>query len=365
MKGKFNKPTVLVAPLDWGLGHATRCIVLIKSLKSCGYKVIIGSSGPQKTLLQNEFPEIDILDLKGYQVTYARIKWLLPVKLLFQLPRIYKTIRYEYRWLDSIIDQYEIDLVISDNRFGLHSTKVPCIFITHQLVIKTPFSWLEFLLQKVNYSQINQFNRCWVPDAEGEVNLAGKLSHPKNFPSIPVYYMGLLSRFDGDSKKSVKQYDFCIVLSGPEPQRTILEEKIINEPFLADKKVLLVRGKPNKDHPLKIKTNVVVKNHLSGAELQEVFLKSEYIISRTGYTTVMELLSLQIKSILIPTPGQTEQEYLAKRLLKFGWGLTIKQKDFNMTTAIKTAEKFCYQTTNFPVFNTSRLRELLLFFNHT
>jgi uncharacterized protein (TIGR00661 family) len=357
---KFNIKTVLVAPLDWGLGHATRCIALISALKGAGYNVLIGSDGPQAALLHKEFPTLQVLTLKGYSVRYSKTKWLFLLKLLSQIPKIYSAIQYEHNWLDTAIDKHAIDLVISDNRFGLHSLKVPCIFITHQLTIKAPFLWQEKLLQKINYSQINQFTACWVPDMPGEINLAGILSHPTTLPKIPVDYMGVLSRFVREDKEVMeKKYDYCIVLSGPEPQRTELEKKIISDLHIIEGSVLLVRGKPGNEDKIQVAKNVEVKNHLPGNVLQEAFQNSKYIISRSGYTTVMELLSLQKKSILIPTPGQTEQEYLAERLLQQGWCFTLNQDKLNLLAATKAADEFSYATITLTVFDTDKLRELL------
>lgn len=360
MKEKFNIHTVLVAPLDWGLGHATRCIPLIRALQAAGYNVLIGSDGPQKALLHKEFPTLPILPLKGYCVRYAKTRWLFLFKLLLQLPKIYLAIQDEHNWLDAVIDKYAIDLVLSDNRFGLHSLKIPCIFITHQLTIKAPFCWQQKGIQKINYAQINQFTACWVPDVPGEINLAGILSHPTTLPKIPVYYMGILSRFVRDDKEvMVKKYDYCMVISGPEPQRTVLENKIISGTYTIKGNILLVRGKPGNEEEIEVAKNVEVKNHLSGPELQHAFNNSKYIISRSGYTTVMELLSLQKKSILLPTPGQTEQEYLAERLLQQGWCFTLNQDKFNLLAATKAADQFSYTTITLPIFDVDKLRELL------
>ncbi|MCU0323584.1 MAG: hypothetical protein MUE72_14305 [Chitinophagaceae bacterium] len=195
MNKNFNIKTVLVAPLDWGLGHATRCIPIIKALLAKDYKVIIAADGKPKTLLQQEFPELFFVQLKGYQIEYSKNKLFLPIKILSQVPKILQAIRYEHQWLKRAILDYNIDLVISDNRFGLNHSTIPCIFITHQLTIQTPFSWLTSWVQKINYNYINRFTTCWIPDVAGKNNMAGILSHPKKLPLIPVEYIGLLSRF--------------------------------------------------------------------------------------------------------------------------------------------------------------------------
>lgn len=344
----FNIQRVLVAPLDWGLGHATRCIPIIKALLFNGYEVIVATNGKQLSLLQQEFPQLQFLELKGYNISYSKRKWQLPFKIAWQVPKIFSAIKEEHHWLEKAISEHRIDLVISDNRFGLHSKKIPCVFITHQLTIKASIGWLERTMQRMNYSYINQFSACWVPDLEGNKNIAGILSHPKRLPTVPVKYLGLLSRF-GANPLTGKKYDLCILLSGPEPQRTLLERKILKDLPTVKGDVLLVRGLPNSNEALSIAGNVQVRNHLVGHELEQVIQQSEFIISRSGYTTVMELLSLQKKSILVPTPGQTEQEYLGERLMQQGWCYSVNQKSFNLVEAIESAKLFNYSLPSFAV----------------
>jgi uncharacterized protein (TIGR00661 family) len=292
-------------------------------------------------LLQQEFNNIEFLPLDGYNITYSKNQKLFPLKLLFQLPKILLSIQREHRWLQKTIEKHQIDLVISDNRYGLYTSKVPSVFITHQLTIKAPFTWLEILLQKINYRHINRFAQCWVPDFEGEKNIAGVLSHPIRLPSIPVHYFGPLARFVKDNN-SLLRYQFCIILSGPEPQRTILEDTILQQFATISSKCLLVRGKLNAVPINVTNPNVTVENHLKGTDLQAAIQASEFVITRSGYTSVMELLSLQKKCILIPTPGQTEQEYLAKQFMKQKWAWCIDQKDFNLNDSLKQASNFNY-----------------------
>lgn len=320
--------------------------------------VIVAASDSTKKLLQKEFPTILCIDLKGYRITYSKSRWTFPFRVMLQIPKIFSIINYEHKWLQKIIDEYKIDLVISDNRFGLYSKKVPCIFITHQLKIKSTFRWTEKLLQLNNYRHIEKFDYCWIPDIDSKNNLSGELSHPKKLPNIPVHYIGLLSRFEKNISAE-KKYDYCIVLSGPEPQRTILENKILKDIYQLKDKILLVRGLPSSEDIIPSTENVEIKNHLPGIQLQQAFQQSEYIISRSGYTTVMEILSLQKKSILIATPGQTEQEYLSKILLTQNLCFCISQNNFNIVTATQQVRNFPYSTISLPVFQKENLQQLL------
>jgi uncharacterized protein (TIGR00661 family) len=325
------------------LGHATRCISLIKAFLNSNCKVIIACNDVQKQLLQQEFSNLSFLQLQGYDITYNKHPKLLTLSILQQLPKIATAIKNEHAWLDSIIDKHKIDIVISDNRYGLYSAKAHCIFITHQLQIKAPLGIVEKLLQRVNYQYIQRFNACWVPDFENDNNIAGTLSHPKHLPKVPVNYIGPLSRFDVAINQE-KEYDFCVSLSGPEPQRTALENIILQqiEKQNITSKIVLVRGLPKALNIPDVPENVIVFNHLNGNDLGNVFARSQYLICRSGYTTVMELLALQKKAILIPTPGQTEQEYLAKKLQLQGWCYSVAQSEFNFVTAIAAAENFNY-----------------------
>jgi hypothetical protein len=344
MADRFNN-RILVAPLDWGLGHSTRCIPIIKHLQFAGCEVIIAADGTQKALLEKEFPTAAFVKLDGYRIEYTNSKRFLAAKILVQLPKLYKAARNERKWLSSVIQEKGITAVISDNRYGLYHPTTTCVFITHQLVIKAPFTIAEKILQKINYYFISRFSSCWVPDAEGKINLAGLLSHPKSLPQIPVKYIGVLSRFENITATAFT-YNCLIILSGPEPQRTALENKMIHQLKTFEGKVMLVRGLPGVADSLPAIEGVVINNHLSSVEMEAAFNESEFIVGRTGYTTVMDICKLYKKSILIPTPGQTEQEYLAKHLSEQGFCLTAQQHDFNLKVLIEKAKGYHFKFPN-------------------
>lgn len=343
-------PTILVAPLDWGLGHATRCIPIIRALLLAGCTVLLAGDDKVKTLLQQEFPELRFLHLQGYQIQYASTSWGLPLKIVAQIPKLLSIIKKEQEWLHKIVDEERIDAVISDNRYGLHHPGIKSVFITHQLLIKAPFKKAEDYLQRLNYKYINQFDECWVPDAEGNMNLAAALSHPKNMPAIPLRYIGALSRFTKKVKR--EETHLLIILSGPEPQRTLFEKNVVKELEVYTERVVLVRGLPQTMEKISLGSNVIVFNHLPSAEMEEQLVTASMVISRCGYSTVMDLAVLKKKSILIPTPGQTEQQYLAKRLMKRNFALCVEQKKFRLKQALDLAGHFEYQAINVENDNT-------------
>lgn len=346
-----------MAPLDWGLGHATRCIPIIRALQKKGCRIWLAAEGKQAVLLQQEFPELEILPLEGYRVRYGLNKWTFPFLLLKQIPRILRMIKQESLWLDEQLEQHHFDLVISDNRYGLSSQKTLCIFMTHQLLIKANFTWIEKWLQRINYRYIQHFAACWVPDMESEPNLAGILSHPTKLPAIPVRYLGLLSRFHFD-RLPVK-YKYCILLSGPEPQRSLMETALIRAFANIPVTCLLVRGKPGEPEMIAVPEHIKVVAHLPGNELASVLLQSEFIICRSGYTSIMEILTLRRKALLIPTPGQTEQEYLGDRLMKQHYCYSFPQNEISsLNHHLQLAESFEYRLTDFPLFTDKRLTDL-------
>lgn len=349
---------VLIAPLDWGLGHATRCIPIIQALLSHKITVIIAAEGSVAALLSEAFPSLKIITLRGYQIKYASRSYILLFKLIAQLPKICSTIQYENEWIKKVVIAEKIDLIISDNRFGCYHSTVPSVFITHQLTIKAPLPWVEKWLQKLNYRYINRFTTCWIPDREVSPGLASKLSHPTHFPKIPIEYINLLSRFV--PQQSPIKFAFGIILSGPEPQRSILENKLVADLQKIKEPVFFVRGKPASTSTIQLPASVIVYNHLNTIELQELIAQTDYIICRGGYTSLMELLPLRKKLILVPTPAQTEQIYLAQQLFKQHKALHIKQQAFNIQNALSMAALFPYQLEDTPVFSTKDLLPLLL-----
>ena len=333
-----TKKRILVAPLNWGIGHATRCIPLINALISHNYEVVIAADGRPLHLLITEFPDLEIVRFSGYNIKYSKYVPM-SVSMLLQLPKLLWNIKKEHETLNQIIDDYKIDGVISDNRFGLFTSKVPSIFITHQLQIQSPYFSDE--IRKFNYKYINKFDVCWIMDGEKE-NLAGSLSKPKLLPNNSLY-IGVQSRFE--KREEEKEYDFLAIVSGPEPQRTILEKGLIKALKDREEKSIIVLGKPELNTSEQL-GNLTIKSHLSAKDLNTAILQSELIICRPGYSTIMDLAKLEKKAFFIPTPGQTEQEYLADNFMQEGICFAQKQSEFDLEKAIS-------ESTNYNGFATS------------
>ena len=327
-----SKKRILIAPLNWGIGHATRCIPIIENLTKNNFEVLIATSGRPLQLLQEEFPHIESVEFKDYSINYSNY---LPmsINILIQIPKLFLAIKKEHKVLNKIIKSQKIDGVISDNRYGLYTKKVPCIFVTHQLQIKSPI--LQTIIQKINYKFISKFKECWIIDDESN-NLAGSLSKPKYIPKKSKY-IGILSRFK--KLKILKKYKLIAIVSGPEPQRTIFEKKLIEVMQKSKEKMLIVLGKPESYETKKI-NNLTIKSFLNSNELNIAIQSSELIISRSGYSTIMDLQKLEKKAVFVPTPGQTEQEFLANYLKEKKICYSMNQNDIDLEQLFKKSEDY-------------------------
>ncbi|EDM43672.1 hypothetical protein SCB49_08778 [unidentified eubacterium SCB49] len=303
------KKTILVAPLNWGLGHATRCIPIIKALLAHNYNVILASDGAALKLLKQEFPALPSVILPSYNITYPKNGSLFTWHMVLKFPKLYTAVKREKKIIDQLVEKGTINGIISDNRLGVRNKNIPCVYITHQLRVPTGNTTL--LSSKLHQKYIVKFDACWVPDYKKEPNLSGRLGHVNKLNKL-VKHIGPLSRMT--PKATRKSYDILAVLSGPEPQRTLLEEKLISQLAHSNKKVALIQGVVEDKQKWSSKGNLKILNYATTLEIEKLINESDLIISRSGYTTIMDLAALNKKAFLIPTPGQFEQEYLAKRL---------------------------------------------------
>lgn len=326
---------ILICPLDWGLGHATRCIPVIYSLLSKNAEIIIAADGRPHDLLKKEFPQLTFVRLKGYDVNYStrNMAW----QMIFSIPKILKGIKDEYNAMQKIIAEHKIDIVISDNRYGCRGKTTLNIFITHQLMIKSPFG--ENTLHRIVLSYIKKFHECWVPDYAGQENLTGDLSH-KHPLTENTFFIGPLTRFNKETILSDQQFKVMAIVSGPEPQRSIFQKIILEHLINNGLKSLLVKGIPEGDEKETQTGTVKIVNHLSTNKMQDAITNSRIIISRSGYSTIMDLATLDKKVVFVPTPGQTEQEYLAEYFMNKKIAFYQKQSEFDLKKALKESENY-------------------------
>ncbi|MCE2613296.1 glycosyltransferase [Flavobacteriaceae bacterium D16] len=330
----MNRKNILIAPLNWGLGHATRCIPIIHALLKEGFNPIIATDGAALFLLQKEFPQLDYYELPTYDIEYAKKGQLFKLKMVWDSPKILKATRREKKVIDQLVYSLDLRGIISDNRLGAYSNKVPSVFITHQLnVLAGNTTWMA---SRMHQRIIRKFDTCWVPDFPGQNNLSGRLGHLKN-NSLPVCYLGPLSRMKKLSGPIL--YDLMILLSGPEPQRTLLEQHLISELKSFCGKALFVKGKMGLEQiryrEVDDQKDITYANYMTTHELEAGINASRMVLSRSGYTTIMDLAKLEKKAFFIPTPGQYEQEYLAKRLMKLGMVPCCEQNKFTLKDLIQ------------------------------
>lgn len=315
----------MVAPLNWGLGHATRCIPIINALIKLNFEPIIASDGGALNLLKKEFPELEAFELPPYNITYSKKAKGFKLKLLKDSPHLIKNIKKENNVVERLVETENISGIISDNRFGVHSKIVPSVFITHQLrVLSGNTTWLS---SKLHQKIISKFDECWVPDHIGTKNLSGNLGHAESYKSS-LKYIGPLSRF---KKQDVDlKYNLLVILSGPEPQRTFLEEKLLSQLKFYSGNVCFIKGIVESEQLITKQDNITIYNYMTSDNLEIALNKSELVLSRSGYTSIMDYAKLEKKAFLIPTPGQFEQEYLAKKLKIEGIAPSCSQEEFTL-----------------------------------
>lgn len=337
-----TQPSILVCPMDWGLGHATRVVPIIDRLLERKVRVVLGADNKPLEFLRGRFPQCESVRIPGYQPVYQK-KGSLTLKVTSDIPQMLVESRKAHTLLEKIIDDMGIDAVISDNRYELWSDRIPTIFMTHQLKILTQgiLSSARPAIQKVLYNFIVKHSEVWVPDFPGDPNLSGELSHVKKLPLKMVLYIGPMSRFENlrNIKPSEEKLDILCIMSGPEPQRSILEEIFVEQAGKTNYKTIILSGKPGETAIVR-KGNVEIRPHCGDEEMASLISAAGMVISRSGYTTVMDLATLGKKAIFIPTPGQPEQEYLAKRLKKQGLFYSVSQKDFRLEEALKEAVNY-------------------------
>jgi len=321
---------ILICPLEWGLGHAARMIPVARKLLQMNHRVFIGSGEEHLAMFRSELPDVECIQFPGFKPVFSRF---IPqyLSMFIRIPWLFYHIAVEHFLLKKIIDRYSIDAVISDNRFGLWNRNIKTAYFTHQLRIPfpRPFRCLEpagILFHRIITSK---YSLCLVPDLPGEINFTGRLSHDLK-TGQNVRYTGILSRFydSHDDKESghPDRVSYAVILSGPQPRKDMLERKLVKILCRKDADAIFLRGRPSAKPEKTVSENLVFYSHLPAGKMKQILTGSRFIISRSGYSTVMELISLNRSALLIPTPGQTEQEYLGEYLSAKGWFTVLPEK---------------------------------------
>jgi uncharacterized protein (TIGR00661 family) len=331
---------VLVSPLSWGLGHATRDLPIIRCMLARGHHVTVVATGRALALLRQEVPQCDFVEIKDYPTPYSATRFFVP-KFLAMAPVMLAAIERETILVRRLFKRQKFDLILSDNRFRVRSDDVPSFCISHQLRFMTPQSlrFFEFLTEFFNWVYLRPFDRIIVPDAPDESqNLSGRMSHQMRWlkPGKQVYYAGILASV---SRMDVPEdVDVFVSISGPEPQRTELERIVMER--IADVKadrIVITLGKPEVKEVRQVGRNITVYGYLDRKGQQEMMNRAKLVVCRSGYTTVMELAELGKKALMIPTPGQTEQEYLGRYYQEHGFFHSVSQYKLDLPRDIQEA----------------------------
>jgi UDP:flavonoid glycosyltransferase YjiC (YdhE family) len=319
------------------LGHATRCIPIVEALLKLGIRPKLAGSGASLAILRDHFPQLAFRTLPAYNVRFKHFYSLIP-----QLPRLWSVVRKERRLLHTWLKEGWVDAVISDNRYGLWHSSVPTAFVCHQLAPLPPFGgdlahWLSYTLHS---RFLRHMNQLWIPDQKYLPNLSGKLSHQFDQRDPRLRWLGPLSRYtDFDKKESNRTWSVVVLLSGPEPQRSLLENTIVPQLVGLDRSALLIQGLKGNRTLFEEKIGYTRCNYLGGEALAHALYSADVVIARPGYSSLMDFAALGLRQlILIPTPGQTEQQYLARRLAEAGSAYIAQQKRFSLRQALKAVD---------------------------
>lgn len=340
-----RRKRILVTVLDWGLGHATRCVPVINALLQENTEVMVAGSGPSLALLKQEFPILKSFELSPYNPCYpadTNMVWA----MAGQLPKFIKAIKAEQKETEEIIKQENIDIVISDNRYGCYTKLAKCYIIAHQLNILMPdgWQWMEGIVNRFNHAQLRNFDGVWIPANDGTFPKRLLKGHEE----LNTSFIGFLSRMESGmsdvggpmSDATSRQYAIAAICSGPEPQRGLLEEALVKQLCNLGLPAVLVAGRVEARQKRQDRGKLSIINYMAGEELNKLMAESSVIVARSGYSTVMDLMRTGSKAILIPTPGQTEQEYIAAELMEQGIAYNMPQGDMDMQKALKEYDKY-------------------------
>lgn len=345
---------ILVAPLNWGLGHATRCIPIICALQKRDCEVHLASDGAAFDLLRAEFPELPLHELPSYEIGYGSENMVWNVAR--QFPKMVVGVRREQWATERLVQKFGFDGILSDNRYGCFSRHARSVILTHQLNLKVPVAPLEWLANRMLRRALAKFDDIWIPDVARSPNLSGELAHSiadfgtdhsgriSDLTKPNLRFIGILTRMRRaksaiqNPKSEIEKV--VVVLSGPEPQRTFLEKKLMEQALALPQQFLFILGKTAQKKHFFAADNLEVVHYLTSRELNEALLSADLVVCRSGYSSLMDLAELGKKAVLIPTPGQTEQEYLARHFHEAGVFLSQNQRNLNLKLALEQAANF-------------------------
>ena len=318
---------ILYGVLDWGLGHAARSLPIIRGHIEKGDSVTVATSKKvYDSFICKHVEGVDFLELPSFEPLFSKSDNQF-FYLIFQLPLFFYKYLVERIIVKKWANDHNPEIIFSDNRPACRHKNIYSVYITHQLRICNKKGRAIPLISWFHKQIIKLFDKCLVPDySDSAQSISGVLSHPP-LKGVRCEYIGPLSRFE-KNETTGRGDNILILLSGPEPQRTLLENKILQQVGDINKSFFLVRGSESAlQYPLT--DNIEVYNIVNDRILRKLFARCKNVICRSGYSTIMDLLVLQKRALLVPTPGQYEQEYLAERLKQRPEFFVVLQNEFN------------------------------------
>jgi UDP-N-acetylglucosamine:LPS N-acetylglucosamine transferase len=332
---------ILFAVINWGLGHAVEAVPMIRLLQEHN-EVILAATGRTAAFLTSEFPDLPFYDVPDHAINYARRRRLLVPKLIGQIPKLLFGLWREHRQVEQLVETLNIDIVISENRYGAYSRNVPSYFLTHQLRYKLPgiLTLFEFISVWFNRWYFRKYTKILVPDEKGIENISGDLTHFGRISQHPkLHYIGVWTSIE--KKRVAEDIDILAIISGPEPQRQIFADKIIEQLKTVPGKRIVLLGIPEAERKEYIEDGIKIYTFKSRSEVGELLNRAKLVICRSGYGSPAELVALRKPTVMVPTPGQSEQEYLACHFMERHYFYSVSQDEMNLSGDIPIARKFC------------------------
>ncbi|WP_297945720.1 glycosyltransferase [uncultured Fibrobacter sp.] len=333
---------VLVAPLDWGLGHATRCAPVVREFLEKGCDVELAVTRGNAAILREMFPDVRQRLAPSYNIVYPKHGYNMAFWLLKNSAHLRAVMRAEHHYAEEMVERHGYDILVSDNRFAFRSRKAKSVYMTHQCRIAFPkmLRMFEAFGAAWHASVMSRFDEVWVPDVPEFPGYAGSLSHVERCPR-PLKFVGPLSRFAmlPLTQSTEKDLNIVAVVSGVEPARSRFASRLSSVlPQIPGKHVVIL-GKPASSLKTWTAGNVTFYNHLPTQEFADVISRAGWVISRGGYSTVMDMAVLGAKCIFVPTPGQYEQVVLAADLSAAGFAVSIEEGSLSVDSLSKALQR--------------------------
>lgn len=325
---------ILFAVHDWGLGHASRSLLLIRALVERGDSItVVSAAGDGMRLLQSELGDAcRFVSYRDIPKPFSRWPAMFYLRMSLATPWVLARMRSEHRFVEALVAREHYDCVVSDSRFGMWSANIPSYCILHSLrqIIPGRPRWMERLVERGQRDLTKGFTRILIPDIEEQQGLSGELGHDPviDWGVDRLCYIGPLS---GISRTDAPvDIDCFFSISGIEPQRSILEKRVLAALPQLDGRIVVTLGRPAQAGSCRQSGNATVHGYLDRKAQGEMLNRARLVMTRSGYTTLMELAELGQRALLVPTPGQSEQEYLARFHHQRGhvWSTTQRNLDF-------------------------------------